>query len=94
MVTFCNLPAMLKQIFILFSSILFTASLQGQCPDRDILWKRIIYLRDSSKASKEQLAELYGYLNKMNSCPYKNDSTHEALLRRIGMVNYQLADYL
>ncbi|MEP6712667.1 MAG: CHAT domain-containing protein [Ferruginibacter sp.] len=69
--------------FILFC--ICSQSLPGQCPGRDFLWNRIIYLRDSSETPKEeQLKELSGYLEKINQCPYKNDSTQTLLLQRIG----------
>jgi CHAT domain-containing protein len=59
--------------------------LSGQCPDKQFLWHRIIYLRDSTTVlPKEQLAELLRYLEEMKNCPYQNDSTHALLLQRTG----------
>ena len=65
--------------------LLLRLSLWGQCPDRDNLWNRILFLRDSSEVSAgEQLTELNGYLVEMSGCIYRNDSTHILLMQRIG----------
>ena len=86
---------MKQTAFIIACFILFTTFLNGQCPDRDILWRRIIYVRDSSKLSpKEQLPELLGYLGKMNTCAYRNDTTHVTLLLAIEDAYFQQAEYL
>ncbi len=75
----------MKTAIAILLILLFTKSLPGQCPDRDFLWHRIIYLRDSSEVpSWQQLNELLSYLDKINQCSYRNDSTHALLLRRIG----------
>src|SRR4026209_1615982 len=81
-------------LLILFiQSVLFSA-LSGQCPDRDFLWNRIIYLRDIARPpEKEQLSELLNYLEKMSDCPYKNDSTHSFLLQRIGWLCAMQKDF-
>jgi len=63
---------------------MFKLSLSGQCPDKQFLWHRIIYLRDSTKIpAKDQLAELFQYLE-IKNCPYQTDSTYALLLQRIG----------
>ena len=81
--------------YVLFIFFFTTLLSKGQCPDKNFLEKRIVYLRDSSKfSSQQQLAELHGYLDKMQSCPYRNDSTHARLAKRIGGLYYQEADYL
>jgi CHAT domain-containing protein len=86
---------MFKQLLILTVYLLLKLSLCGQCPDRDMLWHRIIYLRDSSKVpTGEQLNELQGYLEKMNDCPYRNDSTHALLLSRIGWLTSLQKDFV
>ncbi|HKO81809.1 MAG TPA: tetratricopeptide repeat protein, partial [Chitinophagaceae bacterium] len=87
---------MRKKISILISAVLLlTTSLSGQCPDKDFLIKRIRFVRDSSGFSpQKKLAELLDYLGKMNSCPYRNDSTHVFLLRRIGDIYFEQADFL
>jgi tetratricopeptide (TPR) repeat protein len=54
-----------------------------------------LYVRDSSRLSpREQLQELLGYLEKMNACPYKNDTTHVTLLLAIEDAYFQQAEYL
>lgn len=75
---------MRKAFTIACFSICFL-TLSGQCPDSEVLYKRILNLRDSSKVSSdEQLTELLTYLEKENGCQYKNDSVHTLLLQRIG----------
>src|SRR5262245_58503495 len=83
---------MLKKVFILSSSIiLFAISVGAQCLDRDSLWKRLNFLRNSSNTSpSEQLKELLGY----EACPYGDDSTHALLLQRIGVVYSDQSDYV
>lgn len=87
---------MRKKVYFLVSCVLlFAASLWGQCPGKDVMKKRILYLRDSLKPPpQEQLKELLGYVDKMNNCPYKNDSTHVFLLGRIGEIYFNQSDYL
>ena len=86
---------MLEKIFVFVSYILIsTISLLGQCPDKDSLWRRLVFLRDASNLSpKEQLAELLPISVEINSCPYRNDSTQAFLLRRIGANYYLESDY-
>src|SRR4030095_10150588 len=87
---------MFKKAFILITwySIL-GISIFAQCPDRDFLWQRIGDLKGSSKpTTQNELEELLGYLNRITSCPYKNDTTHVALLRLIASTYFQRADYL
>lgn len=76
-------------------SFLFVLSLSAQCPDRDFLWKKLIFIRDADTSSPDQqLKELLNYEEKIKDCPYRNDSTHAYLLQRIGVVYYKLADFL
>ena len=68
---------------------------KAQCPNKYALEKRIGYLKDSSKLSpQKQLVELLTYLGEMQNCPYRNDSTHARLARRIAVLYYKEADYL
>ena len=87
---------MRRCLLILISSVLLSAaSLSGQCPDKDFLFRRIRFVKDSSGFTpQEKTAELLGYLDKMNSCPYRNDSTHVFLLRKIGDICFEQADFL
>ena len=80
---------------IISISLVFSLGLSGQCPDRDFLWRRIVYLRDSSNVPfSEQKDELLTYLEKMQVCPYRNDSTHALLLQRIGWLYSQQKDFV
>jgi len=67
----------------------------AQCPDKKFLQNRLDYLINKSKLSpKEELAELLQYLDKMKDCPYRNDSTHVWLLRKIARDYSDLGDHL
>src|SRR6185436_13783888 len=82
-------------IAILIVTILKSTVLSGQCPDRTVLWQRIIYLKDSSTdETANKLIELLKYENAIQNCPYKYDSTHAYLLQRIGVMYYKQSDYL
>jgi CHAT domain-containing protein len=85
-----------KKILILFFFGFLHVSLSsGQCPDRDSLWNRLVFLRNSSTIlPSEQLRELLVFEARMKNCPYSGDSTNEFLLRRIGAVYFQISDYL
>src|SRR5690242_18327822 len=79
-------------ILLLLFSFHFMA---GQCPASNVLWKRIVYLRDSSgQPLSKQLEELEPYLKNVNDCPYKNDSTHALLLQRIGAIHLLQKDFV
>jgi len=80
-------------IFILY---LFPPSIgvYSQCMNRDSLWKRLVYLRDSSRVPPNvQLIELKKYESQANNCSYRNDSLHVLLLQRIGSAYLKLGDY-
>ncbi|MGZ5192077.1 MAG: tetratricopeptide repeat protein, partial [Flavisolibacter sp.] len=84
-----------KGLFVLLSCVLlFTASLRGQCPHRDTLWKRMQPFRDTSVlVLNTQLQEYLPHLDRMKNCPYKNDSIHALLFRRIGALYFKLGDF-
>ena len=85
----------MRNHLLLFISFLTFSSAGAQCLEREILWKRIIQIRDAYKQSpSEQLPELLGYLKNINLCPYKNDSVHCTLLRITGAKYYQLGDFI
>ena len=86
---------MLKHLCSWIASVfLLNMALPAQCPEQGTLFNRLLYIRDSSKLSaKEKLAELHGYLSTMKNCPYRNDSTHLALLNLIGGIYFQQADF-
>lgn len=72
--------------FILLIGLIWTAflSVKAQCPDENKLYSRIEYLsRNSKLPPKVELAELGQDLINIQNCPYKDDSTHVFLLRRI-----------
>jgi tetratricopeptide (TPR) repeat protein len=79
-------------VFVLFPFIF----LAGQCPDRDVLWNRLVFFRDSSTtlSPADKLNELLSYETKIKDCPYKFDSTHALLMQRIGAAYFHLPDYL
>lgn len=75
--------------------LLFPVFSFGQCPDRARVWKRLIFLRDSSTLSpSEKLKELLYYEDRIKSCVYQFDSTHALLLQRIGATYFYETDYL
>lgn len=83
-----------KLLLALGCSLFSISLLSGQCPDKSFLWKRIVYLRDSSKVTlKAQLEELLPYLSVINNCPFKGDSTHALLLQRTGALFFLQKDY-
>lgn len=75
----------MKKGFIFLIHFLFYSTLFGQCPDRNFLWHRIIFLRDSSNvATEKQFEELSVYRKAMDRCDFHYDSTYAFLLQRIG----------
>lgn len=84
------------KLFILISYSLSALLLSAQpCPDRESLWKRLVFLRDSSTVSTTvKLTEMLGYEVAITKCPYQNDSTHALLLQRIGAMYFYDADFI
>jgi CHAT domain-containing protein len=74
--------------------LLLPFCLLAQCPARDSLWNRIIFLRDSSASSSIQLKKLLELEAKTKNCPYQNDSAQAFLLQRIGYAYYAQMDFL
>ncbi len=84
-----------KLFFLTCVSFSIGTFLSGQCPDRDWLWKRLVFLRDSTTSPPtEKLNELLTYEDRMKNCSYRFDSTHALLLQRIGAMYFYDADYL
>ena len=87
---------MIKQ-FLFFTVFYFLNSpaLSGQCPDRALLWKRLVYLRDSSSSipNVKQLSELATYEQNIKRCPDVIDSTYALLLLRIGVCYLHQSEY-
>ena len=74
---------------------MFSADLSAQCPDRGVLWKRIVYLRDSSSVPPVlQLTELSSKLNDIKKCPDSYDSTYALLLLRVGALTAIQKDFV
>src|SRR5689334_12270138 len=85
----------MRAIALIIAYFFVAVHSHAQCPPRDSLWNRIIYLRDQSGVPlREQQKELLPYLDKMQQCPYKNDSTHTLLIGRIGALYFLQGDYL
>jgi CHAT domain-containing protein len=85
---------MMKRLIYITLFITFSKALSAQCPDRALLYHRIVWLRDSSRVSTdEQLRELNLYLKYINDCPYQNDSTHAMLIARIGWLHSLQKDF-
>ena len=68
----------------------------AQCPDNSVLWKRLIFLRDSahSVSTSTQLAEFVKYDASIKNCSFPYDSTQALLLQRIGAMHFRQGDYL
>jgi hypothetical protein len=72
----------------------FAVQSVGQCPDRKLLWDRIIYLRTTNQLPvDEQIEELLKNKKKLDSCYVKYDSTHALLLQRLGALYFFKKDY-
>jgi hypothetical protein len=78
----------MRLILLIFFIGFFSISLSAQCAGRDILWKRIVYLRDSSSVpADQQLKELLSWQNDIKNCPDPYDSAYTLLLSRIGWLS-------
>jgi CHAT domain-containing protein/tetratricopeptide (TPR) repeat protein len=79
---------MIIKIFILVG--LFCAmnlESTGQCPKEQLIVEKINYFRETNKLPiKERIKALQSYLDTINACPYRNDSTHANLLRAMGIL--------
>lgn len=89
---------MLKKVLLLIGSLLLVVWLNGQCPDRDSLWRAISLLKnnlDSSRApAPETRQRLLQWEKKIAYCPYWHDSTHVLLLRTIATTYLHQGNYL
>jgi len=88
---------MIRKYCILIGFALSIAlTLAARCPDRNLLWKRLLFLRDSaelSPAPAKQLEELLKYDEAIANCVYRFDSTHSLLLQRIGVLYFSQGEY-
>lgn len=89
---------MLRKVFLLIGSLLLVVWLNGQCPDRDSLWRQISLLKnnlDNLKApAPETRQQLLQWEKKIAHCPYWYDSTHVLLLRTIANTYYSEGNFL
>jgi hypothetical protein len=82
-----TLPMAKRKITLVWLLALVATTVCGQCPDREQLFKRLIFLRDSSRISPgEQLKELLTYEGLTQNCNDKDDSVHALLFQRIGVM--------
>ena len=64
----------MKRFIILGCWRLCVLSLSGQCPDKDSLWKKIVWFKSNTTVSSdEKLAALLNYEAGVNRCPYRYD---------------------
>jgi CHAT domain-containing protein len=85
---------MKKLMFFLLVILCISLRNSGQCPDKPILAKRISDISSSKLTPKEQVPILLKYLDTINQCPYKIDSTQAFLLRTIGGRFSKQGDFL
>lgn len=83
-----------RSCVLVFCVLFLTASSWAKCPDRDSLWKRLVYIRESSISPARQLQELLQYEADIKNCSYQYDSTYAFLLQRIGVAWFKQGDYL
>ncbi|MFT3704193.1 MAG: CHAT domain-containing protein [Agriterribacter sp.] len=89
----------MKRKFCLFTffCLMSVGILLAQCPNRDSLWNRLVFLTNASgkvPGSPDQLKELLRYESHINGCSYRNDSTHAFLLQRIAVLYFQQGNYV
>jgi CHAT domain-containing protein len=67
----------------------------AQCPAKDLVEKRMALFRATSTISDTvKLDELQGYLSRLETCPYKYDSTHASLLSLIAGLYAREGNYI
>src|SRR5215212_4993623 len=82
-----RIKVMRRAYFILV--LLFNAfHIFAQCPDRTLLWARILEMRSSSIEYRQQLNQLLPVADDLAKCPQQNDSVRVLLLQRIGALHY------
>jgi CHAT domain-containing protein/tetratricopeptide (TPR) repeat protein len=85
---------MAKFILLILCNSLLLFSSHAQCPDEKFLHNRLDYSYNSKLSDKDELAELLKFLYSMKVCPYRNDSTHVLLLRKIAWEYSKIGDHL
>ena len=86
----------IRVLILLSFACMGIRSLSGQCPDRDLIWRRMAALQNSASTPvNTRLKELLQYDSAIRNCPpVRNDTTYSLLLKRIGVLYYTLTDYL
>jgi CHAT domain-containing protein len=92
----CNRQCqMYKYCLVFLVAVLCSVSVAAQCPLGKELWRRIVYLRDSSSIPPaQQLAELSERLEQIKNCPDPFDSSYTLLLQRIGWLKAVQKDFI
>jgi tetratricopeptide (TPR) repeat protein len=85
---------MAKFILLILCNSLLLFSSHAQCPDEKFLCSRLDFAYKSKLSTKDELKSLLQYRESMKDCPYRNDSTHVLLLRRIAWMYSNLGDHL
>src|SRR5579863_2906456 len=86
---------MAKFILLILCNSLLLFSSHAQCPEEKFLHNRLdYYIYKSQLSPKDELTELLKFLDSMKDCPYRNDSTHVLLLRKIAREYSNLGDHL
>jgi len=82
-------------LIIIYYSLLSGGAALSQCISSDSLWKRLIYLRDSSsQTATADLQEMLHLLANLKDCPAIHDTSYALLLQRIGASFNTTGDYL
>ena len=84
-----------KQFLIVSYCLLSAVALSAQNPAKQLLWERVIFLRDSaaSMAPDRKLEALLKLEAGFKNGGYRNDSACTLLLQRIGAAFYTLGDF-
>ncbi len=84
-----------KILILIFFPLLLSVSAFTQCMSSDSLWRRLIFIRDSSTNTTEQdLHEMIIFQNRLEKCDSKKDSGYALLMQRIGAAYNVTGDYL
>ena len=84
-----------KILILFYFPLCFSISAYTQCVNSDSLWRRLIFIRDSSTNTVDQdLQEMIIYQNRQEKCNAKKDSGYALLMQRIGAAYNEKGDYL
>src|SRR5690242_7814452 len=86
---------MTRKVFLILSFCLLGWSLAGQCPDRDSLLRRLLWIKDSSTdLPAQKLSTLLNYVRIVDECPDKYDSVNAFLSKLIAATYAEQADFI